>query len=97
LVCFFCQGGDRGERKGPAALRRRKRVEDDGLLARLQAAAEKPLQNAKYDQLAQAFRNAAQKRARGERDDANYEVALASEQPGEESRDGQHDAVGDEV
>jgi hypothetical protein len=43
--------GDRGQRKRRAALFLRKRIENDGLLGRLQAAAEKPLDGAEQKQL----------------------------------------------
>ena len=48
--------GDRGDAEGRAALRRRERVEDDRLLVRLHAAAEKPLQQTEDDELAAGCR-----------------------------------------
>ena len=45
-------GGDRRDAEGRAALGRRKGVEDDGLLVRLQAAAEKALRQPEDDELA---------------------------------------------
>src|ERR1019366_4709595 len=90
-------GCDGGEGKSAAALRRRKRVENDRLLVRLQTATEKSLQHSKNDQFKQIIRDSAQERARCECEDADNEVALATQQPCEKRRYGQHDAVSDEI
>ena len=90
-------GRDRGDAKGRAALFRRKGVEDDRLLVRLQAAAEEALQQPEDDELRQAVGDAAQKRADREHRDADQEIALAADHRAEPAGDGQHDAVGDEI
>ncbi len=89
--------GHRRDRERPPAFFGGKRVENDGLLVRLQPAAEEALQDAKDDQLTQVRRDAAQERAHREGRNADQEVALSAEQPRKERRNGQHDAVGDEV
>ncbi len=74
-------GGDDGRNRcdaeGRPALGRREGVEDDGLLARLQAAAEEALHQPEHDDLPEALRDAAQERRRREHSDADQEVALA--------------------
>src|ERR1700732_3027279 len=57
---------DRGDSKRGAAFFRRKRVENDRLLARLQAAAEEALQESKDDQLREAACDTAQERTKSE-------------------------------
>ncbi len=86
-----------GHPEGRPALGGRERVENDRLLARLQAAAEEALHQAEHDDLAQALRDAAQEGRHREHRDADQEVALAPDRVGEPAGDGQDDAVGDEI
>ena len=90
-------GGDGGHREGGAALGGREGVEDDGLLVRLQPAAEEALEGAEHDELPEALRDAAQEREDREHDQADDEVALAADRVRQPARDRQHDAVGDEI
>ena len=76
-----------------AALRRLERIQDHRLLARLQPAAEQPLQQPEHHKLRQAGRDAAQERAHREHRDADQEIPLAPDQPPQPPGDRHHDAV----
>ena len=71
--------GDGGQRERLLSLLRRKMIQDDRLLRRLQAAAEKALQRAEQQDLPEIGRDAAGKRSHRERADADQEITLAAQ------------------
>ena len=85
------------DRERHPALRGRKRVGHDRLLAGRKAAARRPLQHAEEDQQRQRRCQAAQQRAGGEPGDAGHVEPLAADAAREPSADRQHDRVRDQV
>ena len=88
---------DAVDRKGLAALFRRKRVGKDRLLAGGHAAAAEPLQDAEQHQRLQIPGEAAQQRGERKGRDADHVEALAADHRRQPARDRQHDGVGDEI
>ena len=83
--------------EGHAALLRGEGVGEDGLLAGLQAAAGRALQDAEEDQHAERGGQAAEQRGEGEEEDAGHVEALAAHAVGDPSADGEDNGVGDQV
>ena len=88
---------DTVDREGLGALLRRKRVGQDGLLARHHAAAAQALQDAEEDQERQAGRQPAQQRAHGEQRHAQHVEALASDHAQEPAADRHDHGAGDQI
>ena len=89
--------GDAVHGEGHAAFLRREGVGEDGLLAGLQAAAGRALQDAEEDEHAERGRESAEQRGDGEEEDAGHVEALAADAVGDPAADGQHHGVGDQV
>src|SRR5271155_1181894 len=83
--------------EGHAAFGERECVGEDGLLAGLQDAATRTLQDAKENQHPEAGSETAQEAAAGEERDAGHIEAFAAHAGGEPGADGKDDGVGDEV
>jgi hypothetical protein len=80
----------------PRELRERKCVENDRLLARLQAAAEEALQQSKNDELRQAVRDTAEEGTNSEHRQTNQKIALATDYRAQPTGNRQHDTIGDD-
>ena len=90
--------GDRGERERLLAFFRREMIEDDGLLGRLQSAAEEALQRAEQQELPERGRQRRSANdASGEIADADQEISFAAQPAAERTGDRQHDAIGNQI
>src|SRR5579871_2711082 len=90
-------GGNGGDGKCLLALVWGKGVENDGLLSRLEPAAEKTLQSTEDEQLGEVGGDAAQKRGDGKACDTEQKIALSPHAHAEVAGDCEHDAVGNEI
>ena len=80
-----------------SALRRRKRIRQDGLLARAEAPTADALEHPKEDERPEGRRHPAKERGQREQADARHVKALAPDAGREPSADGQDDRVRHEV
>ena len=85
------------QRKGETPQARRKRIRQNGLRHRLQAAAASTLNHARDQQNSQAGRDAARERADSKDDDAGHEKALAPEEAYQPAANGENNGIRDQV